>query len=351
MKITLDESEALAFEALCRAGASEAQSLSVARSIRAAEAEGTRGIGLGYLSWYCAHLRVGKIAGDAVPEVIRRAPSVIFVDAKDGFAHPAYKAGEDELIAATRASGIAILGVSNAYACGVLGYFVDRLARAGLVALATTNSSAAIAPWGGSVPFFGTNPWAFAAPRAGDPLVIDGSSSATAYVNVASAARRGDPIPPDWALDSEGRPTTNAAAGLEGSMAPAGGHKGAAIALMVEILAAGLTGANWSFRASSLANDDGGPPRLGQCIITIAPGVLSGADFGAGLETMLTSMLSQPGVRLPGDRRNANRNAAKRHGVEISREFAADLADLAGRQPRASDAPKTVVPDEFDPGA
>ncbi|MDH5453193.1 MAG: Ldh family oxidoreductase [Paracoccaceae bacterium] len=336
MKITLEETENLAFAALLRAGAHPAQARPVARSIRAAEAEGTRGIGLGYLPWYCGHLKVGKIAGDAEPEVILRAPSVIYVDARDGFAHPAYEAGEDALIAAARDHGIALMGVSNAYACGVLGYFVDRLARAGLVALATTNSSAAIAPWGGAVPFFGTNPWAFAAPRDGDPLVMDGSSSATAYVNVANAAKRGEPIPPDWALDAAGKPTTDAALGLSGSMAPAGGHKGAAMALMVEILAAGLTGAHWSFQASSLADDEGGPPRLGQCLIAISPGVLSGGDFSTGLEVMLSAMQSQPGVRLPGARRHANRKLAEQQGVEISREFAAELTELAGRPPRPS---------------
>lgn len=335
MTISLDEVEALALAALLRAGASEAQAWPVARSIRSAEAEGTRGIGLGYLKWYCGHMRVGKITGNAVPTVIHRTPSVIFVDAKDGFAHPAYEAGEAALIAATQAQGIAILGVANAYACGVLGYFVDRLARAGLVALATTNASASIAPWGGAVPFFGTNPWAFAAPRAGDPLVMDGSSSATAYVNVAGAAKRGETIPADWALDRSGQPTTDPVEGLKGSMAPAGGHKGAVMALMVEVLAAGLTGANWSFQASSLANDEGGPPRLGQSIIAIAPGVLSGVDFGAGLEVMLASMLSQPGVRLPGARRHANRKVAERQGVDLDREFAAELTKLAGRPPCA----------------
>jgi (2R)-3-sulfolactate dehydrogenase (NADP+) len=333
--ITLDEAEDLAVAALRLAGASEAQARSVARSIRAAEGEGTRSIGLGYLPWYCNHLRVGKIAGAAVPTPIMRAPSVISVDAGDGFAHPAYEAGEAALIAAAHAHGIAIMGVFNAYACGVLGYFVDRLARSGLVALATTNSSAAMAPWGGSVPFFGTNPWAFAAPRADDPLVMDGSSSATAYVNLAIAAQRGDAIPAEWALDAAGQPTTDAAAGLKGSMAPAGGHKGAVMALMVEILAAGLTGANWSYQASSLANDDGGPPRLGQCIIAIAPGALSGGDFAAGLEMMLSSMLSQPGVRLPGERRHANRKMAESQGVAIGAKFAAELADLSGRPLRA----------------
>jgi (2R)-3-sulfolactate dehydrogenase (NADP+) len=336
MRISLDEAEALAAAALTGAGASEAQAAPVARSVRAAEAEGTRGIGLGYVPWYAGHLRVGKILGDAVPVRRQTRPGAIHVEAAGGFAHPAYEAGEAALIAAATAQGIAVLGVSGAYACGVLGYFADRLARAGLVSVAVTNASATMAPWGGQTPFFGTNPWAFGAPRPGaDPLVIDSSSAATAYVNLARAAAAGTPLPPDWALDPEGRPTTDPDLGLKGSIAPAGGHKGGALALMVEVLAAGITGAHWSFQASSLGDDAGGPPRLGQSFIALDPAALA-PGFADRLEVMLGAMLAQEGVRLPGDRRHANRRRAEAEGVEISTEEAATLAALAGRAPRPS---------------
>jgi (2R)-3-sulfolactate dehydrogenase (NADP+) len=205
--LSLDAVESLAGDCLTASGASPLQAAPVARSIRDAEAEGTRGIGLGYLPWYCGHLRVGKVAGQAVPVVHQPAPGVVQVDARDGFAHPAYEAGEAALIAAALVQGIAMMGITNSYACGVLGYFTSRLARRGLVALMFANASATMAPWGGRRPFFGTNPWSMAAPRIGAPLVLDSSSSATAYVNLAKAAEQGEPIPPHWALDAEGRPT------------------------------------------------------------------------------------------------------------------------------------------------
>ena len=331
MYISLNESYALALDALHKAGATKFQATAVAHSIRAAEAEGTRGIGLGYLSWYCQHLRVGKIIGTAVPQLNHPKPGAILVDAKGGFAHPAYQQGEAALIAAAKANGFAILGVTNAYACGVLGYFSDRLARAGLASIAVTNASSTMAPWGGNTPFFGTNPWAFGAPRAGDdPLVIDSSSSATAYVNLANAAAAGQPIPATWALDVDGRPTTDANQGLQGSIAPAGGHKGSALALMVEVMAAGLTGAHWSFQASSLGDDLGGPPKLGQTFIAIDPGGLA-VGFTDRLEMMLTAMLSQDRVRLPGARRHENRRTAEKVGVAVSQAEADQLAELAGR--------------------
>lgn len=325
--LTLDQVETLATDCLTACGAAPRQAGPVARSIRDAEAEGTRGIGLGYLPFYCGHLRVGKIAGDAVPVVTTPAPAVVRVDAADGFAHPAYEAGEAALIAAAQAQGIAMMGITNAYACGVLGYFTARLARHGLVGLMFANASSTMAPWGGRVPFFGTNPWSMAAPRQGAPLVIDASSSATACVNLAQAAQAGQAIPAHWALDAEGRPTTDAAAGLAGSIAPAGGHKGSALALMVEVLAAGLTGAQFSHQAASLGDDLGGPPRLGQTLIAIRPG---SAGFAARIEALLADMTAQPGVRVPGDRRHANRSRIAAEGVRVDDALMAQLRALAG---------------------
>lgn len=325
-RLTLDAVEQLALDALQACGASALQAGAVARSIRDAEAEGTRGIGLGYLPWYCGHLKVGKIVGDAVPMLHQPAPAVVRVDAADGFAHPAYEAGEAALVTAAQSQGIALLGISNAYACGVLGYFTARLARQGLVAMMFANASSTMAPWGGRRPFFGTNPWSMAAPRAGAPLILDSSSSATAYVNLARAAAKGEAIPPHWALDAEGAPTIDAKAALAGTIAPAGGHKGSALALMVEVLAAGLTGAHFSHEASSLGDDLGGPPRLGQTLIAIDPGQ---ADFAARLDGLLAAMAGQPGVRIPGDRRHAHRRRAEVEGVAVDDDLLSQLRALA----------------------
>jgi (2R)-3-sulfolactate dehydrogenase (NADP+) len=325
---TLAAVETMAQNCLRASGASDLQAGAVARSIREAEAEGTRGIGLGYLPWYCGHLKAGKIKGDALPFVTRPSPGVVQVDAADGFAHPAYEAGETALIGAARTQGIAMLGITKAYACGVLGYFTARLADQGLVALMFANASSTMAPWGGKTPFFGTNPWSMAAPRQGAPLTLDSSSSATAYVNLAKAAAKGEALPPGWALDAEGRPTTDADAALKGSIAPAGGHKGGALALMVEVLAAGLTGAHFSHQASSLGDDLGGPPRLGQTLIAIQPGQ---AGFAARIEELLADMSAQPGVRIPGDRRHANRQRILREGVAVDDALLAQLRALGAK--------------------
>jgi (2R)-3-sulfolactate dehydrogenase (NADP+) len=326
--LTLDQVFEVARDALLNSGAEGFQADPVARSIRDAEAEGTRSIGLSYLPYYCKHLEIGKIAGTAQPQVSKTAPGLLKVDAANGFAHPAYEMGEQQLVSMAKEQGIALMGISNAYACGVLGYFTRRIANQGLICIMTSNTSSAMAPWGGKTPFLGTNPWSFSVPRTEFPLVIDSSSTATAYVNVANAAASGASIPSHWALDSNGKPTTNPNSGLAGSIAPAGGHKGAALALMVEVLSAGLTYSNWSHQASNLGNDEGGPPMLGQTFIVIRPDGLGANDMAERLERMLTEMTTQEGVRVPGDRKQRNREHAEQFGVDVDDAMWKQLTSL-----------------------
>jgi (2R)-3-sulfolactate dehydrogenase (NADP+) len=317
----------LSNKALMGAGASALQAGPVAQSIMDAEAEGIRNVGLAFLPFYCRHLEIGKVFGDVVPEVTVTGGSSLMADAKLGFCHPAYTAGEDRFYAMAREHGIAGFGLANSYTSGVIGWFPDRIARAGLIGFTFTNASAALAPYGGSKPLFGTNPLAFSVPRIGKPpLVIDQSSTATAMVNVIKAREAGKEISPLWGLDGEGKPCTDPATVLdEGTMAPSGGYKGAALALMVEILAAGLTGANWSFEASGLTNDEGGPPTIGQFFMAIDPSRFGGGNLGERIEVLFDAMLAQDGVRLPGDRRHLNRAKAEVEGVEVPDDLLATL--------------------------
>ena len=124
-----------------------------------------------------------------VPRMVEAAPAVLRVDAGHGFCHPAFLLALPRFAEMAEASGVAVLAIARSYSAGVVGWFVERLAERGLVALAFANSSASIAPWGGSKALFGTNPIGFAAPRPnGPPIVVDMASSATARVNIVQAA-------------------------------------------------------------------------------------------------------------------------------------------------------------------
>ena len=227
--LSLDEVEQLSDKMLRASGAAPHQAIPTAASIREAEADGIRSVGLNYLPTYCDHVACGKVVGDAVPTVAKPRSAIIAVDAMHGFAHPALLVGLDPLASATRTCGVALLSVSHSYSAGVLGWFVERVAAEGLIALMFANSSSLMAPYGGSKPFFGTNPIAWSVPRvAAPPLVADLSSSTVAWVTVLAAAADDVAIPLGWALDADGQPTTDPHVGLAGSMAPAGGHKGSA---------------------------------------------------------------------------------------------------------------------------
>jgi (2R)-3-sulfolactate dehydrogenase (NADP+) len=321
VRLTLGDVERLAHAALRAAGTSETNARLVARAITAAEAEGLPSHGLIRLPTYCDHVECGKVDGRVDPVARSDRAGAWRVDARHGFAHPAIDLGFRHLVPAARESGIAALSVARSYNCGVLGYHVERLAREGLVALAFANSPPAIAPWGGSKAFFGTNPIACAAPRrTGAPLVIDQSASVVARGEVILRAREGKAIPEGWALDSEGKPTTNPHAVLDGgSMLPSGGYKGAGIALIVEIMAAVVTGASLSLQASSFTDNKGGPPSTGQFFIAIAPEAFAEGPFPQRLQELVEAMCREPGVRLPGARRVAAQTRAAAEGVTVSR--------------------------------
>ncbi len=309
--LTYDEIASLAAKALTASNVSAENAGAVAKSIAAAERDGQAIVGLSYLPTYCDHAACGKVDGHARPHLEALSGVVLRVDAGTGFAHPAIGLGVPALAQAARQSGIAALSVGNSYACGSLGYFVEELAEQGLIALMAANASPSIAPFGGKTPFFGTNPLAFAVPREGrEPLVIDQSSSVVAKVAVIDAYNRGVALPDGWAIDADGVPTNDAAAAMQGSLLSIGGYKGFGLALMVDILAAGLTRSHWSYEASSFGDCEGGPPRTGQMIIALDPKRFAGPDFAARLEAMLDAAQETPAVRLPGDRRL---HARKKH--------------------------------------
>ncbi len=322
---SLPDLETLATRAFARSRTSEANARSVARALVAAEADGLSSHGLSRLAAYCDQAIAGKVDGVATPRVSRPKPSVIAVDAASGFAFPALEAGFSAAIPAARETGLVAVAVGHSHHFGVAGHAVERLAEAGLIGIAFGNSPAAIAPWGGSRPLFGTNPIAFAWPRAGrPPLVIDLSLSKVARGKIMVAAQKAEAIPEGWALDAEGKPTTDAKAALAGAMIPMGDAKGAALVLMVELLAVALTGSNFGWEASSFFDAKGPPPHVGQMFLAFDPPAFA-ADASVRAEVLFQAMGRQAGVRLPGDRRFDLRAKAKADGIEVPDALLAEI--------------------------
>ncbi len=326
--LTLLQAEGLVVRTLTRCRTNVDNARSVARALVAAEADGLKGHGLSRVPTYAAQAKVRKIDGHAMPLVTRPRPGLITVDAGYGFAFPAIEAAEEALRGAAPEQGIAAAAIRRSSHCGAAGLPVERLAQAGLVALMFANTPAAMAPWGGSKALFGTNPIAFACPLPGRaPLVVDLSLSRVARGNVVTAKQRGEKLPPGWALDDKGHPTSDPDAALRGTMLPMGDAKGVALALMVELMAAGMIGANYAAEASSYLDAEGAPSGTGQLIIAFDPEAFGSHALGR-FNVLAVAIESQHGTRLPGARRFELRAKAKAEGLTIPEKLIEEIDAL-----------------------
>ncbi len=326
MKLPLADIHARAAHALRAAGASDAMAESTARALVLAEAQGLGSHGLSRVAQYATHLRNGRVNGTAVARVAHQRGGALLIDAGEGLAFPACDLAVREAVAAARVHGVAFAGVTNSHHAGVIVDHLRPVAEAGMVGLGFANSPAAMPAAGGRHAVFGTNPVAaIFARRASNgssvPLMIDLSLSEVARGKVMVAAKEGKPIPPGWALDAQGQPTTDAKAALAGSMLPLGsttGTKGAMLALVVELLVTALIGAQFGFEASSFFVDEGNRPRIGQAFVVIDPDALAGREsYLDRVEVLVREMLVDDGVRLPGARREGLRLRARSEGIEV----------------------------------
>lgn len=341
IRLTAAEAEHLAAAALVASRTSAAAARATARALVAAEVDGQGGHGLSRVPPYALHARCGKVDGQAVPRVEQVAGAALRVDAGLGFAYPAIDLAIEQLVPLTRANGVAVAALHRSHHFGQAGAHAERLANAGLVAIVFGNSPKAMAFAGGRRAMMGTNPIAFAAPAqpspsfaapgmpGNPPLVIDLAMSVAARGKIVAAKAAGKPIPPDWAVDADGQPTTDAAAALNGTLSPIGGAKGAALALMVEVLAAAATGSHYGWEASSFFDDQGGPPNMGHLFLALDPQRLSAGAFDARMGVLFEAIAAEHGVRLPGSRRLDARARAARDGLSVPVALHAELQALA----------------------
>ena len=332
MKKNAQELFQLAVKALERAGANPRMAELTARHLVAAEEQGLPTHGMSRVPFYCGMLRRGRADGAAQPVMVTERAAVCLLDNRDGLPYVTAHWAVEDVIQRARRNGIAFCGITNSAHVGVLGIHLQAVGEAGLVGFAFTNSPAAIPPWGGKKPLFGTNPVAAVFPRASEkPLVIDLALTTVVRGRIMMAMRKGERIPEGWALDRNGRPTTDPKEAIEhGSLFPIGGAKGAMLALMFELICAALTGAAIGSEADSFFSEEGNRPRIGQAFIAIDPGALAGRErYLERVETVVRTMLSDAEVRLPGARRSAAEKTARAQGIDIPEELLAQIEKLA----------------------
>lgn len=329
--LSLDEVQALSFQVLTRHGLSEAHSRAIAEVITQGQRDECHSHGVYRLLGCVRSVREGKIDPRAEPSLRHISPGVLEVDAHYGYSLLGFHSGLPLLAEKARSQGIAAMVIKRCFHFSALWPEVEAIAATGLVGLAMNPSHSWVAPAGGRHPVFGTNPLAFAWPRpGGNPFVFDFATSAIARGDIELHARQGKPIPGHWAIDAEGQPTTDAKAALEGAMQTFGGHKGSALAAMIELLAGALIGDLTS--AESMAFDEGvgATPCHGELVLAFDPKVFLGADYQAGLERAegLFAGIARQGARLPSQRRFEARARSLEHGVQIPRALLEEIRGL-----------------------
>lgn len=307
----------LATVACLKCGGSPELTKALVDATLSAATVGRKEMGFPHFVDYLQSLLAGRINGGAKPRACHPLPAFIHVDADGGIAQLGFDFMFEDLAKRARTFGVAIFSQKNSYTAGELGYYVRRLASHGLMSLAAANGPALMAASPGTPPVFCTNPIAFGVPLPDEelPLVIDQAASATAFLNIVRAAEERRPIPRGWAVDQHGSATDDPVRALSGALLPFGGYKGANIALLVEFLSAGLSGAAWSTDAGDFRTGDQSP-HAGMTIIAIAPAI---ADHSFAQRSALhIHRLEEHGLRIPG-RRKSEREGERR-ATEIDAE-------------------------------
>lgn len=331
MKKKPEELFRLAKQAMMQAGAREAMADAAAQHLVRAEEQGLPTHGLSRVPFYCGMLKNGRADGAAQPAMRAEKAAVCLIDNADALPYESCAWAIEEVIQRARRNGIGFAGITNSAHVGVLGIHLLKVAAASLVGVAFTNSPAAIPAWGGKKALFGTDPVAFAFPRQGaDPIVVDLALTTVVRGKIMMAMQKGEKIPEGWALDRDGRPTTDPKEAIErGSLFPIGGAKGAMLALAFELVCAALTGAAIGPEADSFFSEQGNKPRIGQAFLALDPGALAGLEkYFERVETVVAAMLADEGVRLPGAKRFASEKKLRAEGIDVPDELLAKIEKL-----------------------
>lgn len=329
VNLSLEEAHALALECLLANGLDQQNADAVADRMIQAEADRCYSHGLFRLPWYCSAVKSGKVNGKARPKIEQLAPAVIRVDGDNGFAPLGQALAHEPLTECARSNGIASLAFVNMHHIAAMWPEVERLAEDGLCGFAFTAAYPYVAPAGGTQPLYGTNPMGFSWPRKnGPPLVFDQASSAMARGEIQICARDGHSVPETAGIGPDGESTTDPNVVLKGAQLGFGGYKGAALAMMVELLAGALLGEFLSFESLEDDAGRGGPPKGGELIIAIDPAKHGSTDFLERGERLFAAILAQEGTRLPGERRFQSRLETVKTGIEVAESLYEEILGL-----------------------
>ncbi len=337
-RIAADRLLTFAEDVLRAVGVPPADARTVAWALKEANLEGIDTHGVSRLGIYTRRVRAGLVAAQPQLRWSHPAPAVALLDADNALGPVAAVAAVDEAVRLAKASGVGMVAVAHTNHAAAFSIYVERAAAAGCAAFLVGNTPPAMPPWGGTKAFLGTNPLAFAVPASspdGPPVVVDMATTLVARGNIIMAARQEKPIPEGWALDAEGRPTTDARAALAGSVLPMAGPKGYALALMIEVLSAVLSGASWGPHVRSPYDDWTAPTDSGLwCLAFDLAPLMPHEAYVARMGTLLAELRGVPAapgeqIRVPGERRAIVRAEREAQGIPVEAATRRELDELA----------------------
>jgi LDH2 family malate/lactate/ureidoglycolate dehydrogenase len=336
--LAVAELKQLAKRALLAGGLGAEDANAVVEVLVLADLFGIHTHGVRRIGEYLQRVRLGGMSADAVVTVDRVAPAVARVDGANGLGPLVGMRSLDAALAGARAAGIGLALARGSNHFGPAMPYCFLAARQGFASIVASNATTTIAPWGGTAARLGNNPIGFGAPRpGGDPLIIDIAMSVVARAKIRSAEQRGEAIPPTWATDATGHPTTDPRAALAGLLLPIAGHKGYGLAVMIDMFAGLLSGASYLDRVSSWSTDPGRAQDLGHLFIVFDTAVLADErtlhdrieDFIATLHVTPAADPARP-VLVPGEPEMANYHRQLRDGVTLAAADLDALVALAG---------------------
>lgn len=337
MRVTFGSATDLATSLLASTGMPEPAARRTAWALVAADSWGRGSHGLLRLPYYLARLAAGGANPRAELTTVRDRPGTLSLDGDNGLGHWQVWHAAEQAAQRAASSGLAAVSVGNSGHCGALGLYLLPLVESGLVGMVFSHGPAVIPPWGGNSPITSTSPLAMGFPVSPRPAIVDMACSAVARGKIAQAANAGTELPEGWALDREGRPTTDPAQALQGMLAPMGGAKGFALALAVEALTAGMIGPRLSTAVADPLdpNASGQPQSIAHLVVAIDPAALD-VD-GRATERMqeLAASIETAGGRLPG--------GGHPLPSELSDESELTLADHTADQLREAAAARGVT--------
>ncbi len=322
-----------------RVGVSGADAALLADGLIQAHLFGMDGHGLFFLPTYVKRIELGLIAKRGEVRVMQEGPAFVLLDGGNLLGHVSAWKAMGAAIAKAAEAGIGMAALCNGNHSGIMARYTLRAAEAGCIGVAATNTPPLMAPWGGFLPFLGTNPISIAVPAgAGPPVVLDMATSAVARSKILVAGTAGTRIPPHWALDETGKPTEDPRAALAGTMAPMAGHKGFGLAMMIDVLSGVLSGAASGPDVGDVFRFDAGPQNVGHFFQAVDLSRLGReAAVRERMDRLVRQLRSAPPaagtdrIRVPGDVERETEAARRRSGIPLGPDVLEALRNLGSR--------------------